>query len=97
MPTLTPAEPKGRNRHPADELAELRTEIKALELREGQLRKLIRSLPPNERVGDQYEAVVTSGMRTSLNFPAAKEHFGLELEQFMRVTEVETVKVVRRA
>lgn len=83
------------NRHPVDELADVREQIKKLQEREWQLRDMIlRGLC--QTVGDEYEADVVMQCRETLDTKEIKRQLGRErLAQFMRTTEVVLVKLSR--
>jgi hypothetical protein len=78
------------NRHPADELADVRAQIKALQVREAQLRAcLLAGVDPN---GADFIAQIAVSQRTMIDFEAVKRHFGLAaLKPFM---VAKTVRVI---
>ncbi len=53
--------------HPADELAEVRSEIARLRLREGQIRRLLLRSPQEERQGRWFHADITLTTRRQLD------------------------------
>jgi hypothetical protein len=63
-----------RNRHPADELADVRAEIKQLKIREAELRRELMS--GADRRGVQWQAIVHNSRREYLDTKATIEHFG---------------------
>jgi hypothetical protein len=83
------------NRHPVDELADVRAQMHRLEQRERELRKMIldgECLP----IGDDYEADVVMQRRNTLDTKEIKRQLGLEaLQRFMMSTEVAIVKLSR--
>jgi hypothetical protein len=86
-----------RNRHPVDELAEVRAEIGRLEAREEELRRAL--LAGNvDHHGVEWEAVVQDHAREHLDAKAAIEHFGkTALQPFLRRAEFQVVKLRSRA
>lgn len=81
------------NRHPVDELADVREQIKKLEGRELQLRAAILR-GECSLSGDEYEANVVKQRRETLDTKEIKRQLGRErLAQFMRATEVAIVKL----
>jgi hypothetical protein len=85
-----------RNRHPADELAELRAEIKTLQTREQELREMLIAADPAERIGMAYKATITTTMRTWYDLQALKERFGNALEPCRKSVTANVVKIHRR-
>jgi hypothetical protein len=82
-----------RNRHPADELADVRAEIRELKAREDELRDILLD-EKADRVGVQFKAVVTDWDRQRFDHEAASCHFGWEaLAPFYRKTTFKTVKL----
>jgi hypothetical protein len=83
------------NRHPVDELADVRKEIKKLEARERELRRVVLN-GDCQSTGDEYEAVVVMQRRETLDTNGIRVEFGRErLAKFMRATEVAVVKLQR--
>lgn len=83
------------NRHPVDELADVREQIKAYEAKERRLRDIILNGECGS-VGNEYEAEVVIQRRETLDTKEIKRQFGWErLAQFMRTTEVAIVKLER--
>jgi hypothetical protein len=83
------------NRHPVDELADVRAQMHELEKRERELRKMILS-GECDTVGDEYEAAVVMQRRSRLDTREIKRQLGLEaLERFMMSAEVAIVKLER--
>jgi hypothetical protein len=82
-----------RNRHPADELADVRAELKALQAREAELRAvLLKEGADREGVG--YVAQAFTHKQARLDVGAVKEHFGAAvLEPFMVAQEVRQVRL----
>jgi hypothetical protein len=64
-----------RNRHPADELADVRAEIKQLQIREAELRI---ELMTSDRHGVQWTAIVETKNYERLDTKAVIEHLGRE-------------------
>jgi hypothetical protein len=83
------------NRHPVDELGEVRAKIKVLQAREAELRAAV--LDDNcDRVGDEYVAVVRAQSQARVDIPALKKHMGAKLNPFMVEREVTQIWVVAR-
>ena len=81
------------NVHPVDELHSLREEIAQIEKRAEFLRSAILS-GKCTRTGAQYEAVVMTSTRDSLDRKALVEAFGeATLAPFTRTTSFQTVKI----
>lgn len=83
-----------KNRHPADELAEVRAEIRTLKDREGVLRG---ELLECSKVGVDFVARFVPYRRRRLDFRALEKHFGADvLEPFMVETEFQRLDLVAR-
>jgi len=83
-----------RNRHPVDELADIRAEQKRLKDREDELRQMIISGQVGP-VGDQHEASIRETVSERLDTAAVRKEFGLaKLRPFLKpsTTTVITVK-----
>jgi hypothetical protein len=65
-----------KNRHPADEFADIRDEIKALEKREGQLRDVLINSDPDDRVGADSYTSITVQKRRALDPDKLAAKFG---------------------
>jgi hypothetical protein len=75
------------NRHPADELAEVREKIRALQAREAELRDML--MHGNcGLVGDDHVAVIKTMPRTRIDLPALRKHLGAKLKPFMVAREM---------
>jgi hypothetical protein len=79
------------NRHPADELAEVRQQIRNLKRREAELREMIMELPRVERMGMNFVAIVFERKRRVLNVRKVEEEFG-DLSEFYDVAEFSLVQ-----
>lgn len=77
------------NRHIVDQLANVRAEIKRLQLREHELRQqVIDASVVGELEGDEFRAVVKSGRANWIDLVALKRTLGCEaIEPFMRQRE----------
>src|SRR6476620_5042429 len=74
----------GSNRHPADEMGEVRERIAEFEEREAELREILIAATEAERVGEEWIAHVSEQHRKLLDREALTEHFGVEaLQPFM--------------
>lgn len=83
-----------RNRHPADELAEVRAEIRKLENRAGELRARLLTMPEDQRRGTQYHANVATYRQNRLNTKRLRIVLGPELlRPFMSQRVVQFVSV----
>lgn len=86
-----------RNHHPADALADIRAEIKQLEIAEAELRDELLKADESARRGIQWKAQVRNITQERLDTKAAIEHFGQEaMRPFMRKTTFQNV-ILRRA
>jgi hypothetical protein len=82
-----------RNRHPADELADVRAEIKRLQLREAELRNILLA-EGADRTGIQYKAVVLDTGQKHINTKALIDHFGAAtMRPFFRSIACRVVKL----
>src|SRR4051812_12808611 len=74
----------GRNRHPVDELADVRAEIKTLQAREAELRAVLLA-DGADLSGSEHYARVTVSERETLDAKAITEALGKDaLSRFMR-------------
>lgn len=71
------------NRHPADELAEIRNEIRELKERENELRNEILALPPVERQGRRHTVHAVSIKQRRLDPEILEKEFG-DIRKFYR-------------
>jgi hypothetical protein len=84
-----------RNRHAADLLADVRAEIKQLEIREAELRAELLA-PDADRRGVQWEAVIRGGTQERLDAKAAIAHFGKDaMRPFMKTINLRHVRLRR--
>jgi hypothetical protein len=84
-----------RNRHPADALADVRAEIKQLQIREAELRNELLA-DGADRHGVQWEAVVRDRSQERIDAKAAIAHFGREaLWPFMKKVKATEVRLIR--
>jgi hypothetical protein len=94
----TPASPRRpiSNRHPADQIADVREQIRALKKQETDLRKILINATELDRVGDDWIAKVSVQKKRLLDHEAMENHFGADtLQPFMRES-VATVLKLRR-
>jgi hypothetical protein len=84
------------NRHPVDQLADIRTQIRELQAREDELRRQIRGGECG-LVGDEYRARIRETTYERLDTRALRAHYGPdELLPFMRNVGVRVVTLNRR-
>jgi hypothetical protein len=82
-----------RNRHPADDLADVRAEIKQLQIREAELREELVQANADRR-GVQWEATVYQRSREQLDLKAAKKQLGRDvLTPFLRQITFQNVRL----
>jgi hypothetical protein len=80
------------NRHPADELADVRSEIRRLQEREENLRAHLLE-HPEDRVGDDYTVSISSQSRKRVDLKRLADEIGASL--LARFTSFTTSLVVR--
>lgn len=84
------------NRHPVDELSDVRLEIRQLKLRESELRVELLADGAG-RIGEEYEALVSDSTRQTFDVRAAIEALGMDvLRPFYRKTTCHVLKLKRR-
>jgi hypothetical protein len=81
-----------QNRHPADRLADVRFEIKRLEVEEAKLRDYLLE-HPHDRVGEEHIAVIGSQSRKRVDLKGPADEIGASLLQ--RFTSFRSAMVVR--
>ena len=81
-----------QNRHPADRLADVRFEIKRLEVEEAKLRAYLLE-HPHDRVGEEHIAVIGSQSRKRVDLKGLADEVGASLLQ--RFTTFRSAMVVR--
>jgi hypothetical protein len=80
------------NRHPIDELGDLRAQIKALKAREEELRRAV--IESGELVGDEYEASLKHSVQERIDVPLLKREIGLErLKPFLRPLACDVLRI----
>ena len=85
-----------QNRHPADELADVRSEIRHLEDREEQLRSYLLE-HPHDRKGVDYEALIGTQQRKRVDLKALADEIGASLlQRFTRYATITMVKLRER-
>jgi hypothetical protein len=85
-----------RNRHPVDELADVRAELKTLQAREVELRTALLE-EGADRKGVSFVARVSVFRQERLDLEAVKEHFGeTALRPFVVGQEVRQVRLSAR-
>jgi hypothetical protein len=83
-----------RNRHPIDEIHDLRAEIKALEAREAALRRTI--IKSGDLVGDEFEGVIKRSTQERVDVTAAWRELGEVLRPFLRERPYEQLRIKKR-
>ena len=81
-----------QNRHPADRLAEVRSEIKQLQAEEEQLRAYLLE-HPQDRTGQEYAATIGSQSRKRVDLKALADEIGASV--LARFTSLRSMMVVR--
>jgi len=81
-----------QNRHPADRLADVRSEIKRLEAEEAKLRAYLLE-HPHDRIGEEHIAVIGSQSRKRVDLKGLADEIGASLLQ--RFTSFRSATVVR--
>ena len=82
------------NRHPADELAAIRKEMRELAKRESELRVRLMLLPESERRGHQYCASIATYEQNHLNMQKLRRALGAELlKPFMYLRVVHQLRL----
>jgi hypothetical protein len=84
------------NRHPVDELSDIRSEMKRLKAREDEIRDLILS----ERIsttGDQWDVSVSISSQERVDTAALRKHLGPDaIAPFIRQAVVKTIRLSER-
>jgi CRISPR/Cas system-associated exonuclease Cas4 (RecB family) len=84
----------GSNRHPADEMADVRERIAEFQEREAELREILIAATEAERVGEEWIALFSEQHRKLLCREALTDHFGAEaLQPFMRESVATVLKL----
>jgi hypothetical protein len=84
------------NRHPADELADTRAQLRGLKEREAELRADLLERRGEELLGETFAAVQCVQVRESLDIAAAKRHFGKALRPFLSKRSITQIRLVER-
>jgi hypothetical protein len=85
------------NRHPADELADVRARIRELERRESALRRIIIA-DPDQRDGEEFKASVGERPCERADMKALKRDFGLDaLRPYLKRTTSTVVNIYNKA
>jgi hypothetical protein len=86
-----------QNRHPADELADVRSEIKRLTARENELRAYLLE-HPDDREGDDYVVSVASQSRKKVDLRRLADEIGASLlQRFTSYTSFLAVRLHERS
>jgi hypothetical protein len=84
------------NRHPVDELADIRSEIKRLTVREEELRRYLLE-HPNDREGDDYVVSIASQSRKRVDLKRLADEIGATLlQRFTSYTSFLAVRLRER-
>jgi hypothetical protein len=84
------------NRHPVDQLADVRAEIRTLKGREDELRDAILG-GECSGVGDQYVARIDTREKRTLDVDLLTQHFGADtLKPFFKIGTVTSVRIAER-
>jgi hypothetical protein len=81
-----------RNRHPADELADVRTQLQQLKQCEAELQTLLLSGECG-LAGDDYVAVISRHNAGQLDLKALREHYGTALNPFVVDTQIDFIRL----
>ena len=82
-----------QNRHPVDELADIRERMKPLKRREEELRQMILD-HECEAEGEEYAAAVSVTVRENLDQAKLIKEMGMKvLRPFMRTSEIRTIRL----
>lgn len=84
-----------RNRHPVDELADIRAEQKRLKDREDELKAQILAAP-NDLTGFDYLAVVTTVESERVDTKAVRELLGEKINSVIKKSSSRVVKTFKR-
>jgi len=84
------------NRHPADQLHDVKEEIKGLEQQEAGLREILTNALEPDRVGDDWVATVSEQKRCLLDRKMLEDHFGTDTLQPFKTEKIATVLKLKR-
>jgi len=84
------------NRHPVDELADVRAQIKVLQEHEARLRAVVLR-GDCALAGDDYVANIKIKPQSRVDLPALQKHFGAALKPFLMTRQITQVWVKARA
>lgn len=84
------------NRHPADELAEVRNEIRELKEQEEELRTTLLNLPTAERAGRTYTAVAMTVGQRWIDVEKLEKELG-DISRFYTKKEFVTLRTRKNA
>ena len=85
------------NRHPCDELADVRTKIRELETREATLRQELLQAGPQGLSGDEWQGYVKVSSREDFDLEAAKRCLGQAvLRPYLRRREIKSLRLAPR-
>jgi hypothetical protein len=82
---------RSANRHPVDELGDIRSQIKALKAREEELRRAV--IESGDMIGDDYEAGLKHSVQQRVDLPALKVALGERLRPFLREQVCDQLRV----
>jgi hypothetical protein len=84
------------NRHPADELAGTRAQLRELKERESELRAELLERRGEDLLGETFAAVPCVQVRESLDIAAAKKRLGKALRPFLSKRSITQIRLVER-
>jgi hypothetical protein len=83
------------NRHPIDEIHDIRREIRRLEARERELRQAV--IQSGDLTGDEYEAVLKHSVSERIDISALRRQLGLQvLKPFLRESACDVLRIKSR-
>lgn len=82
------------NRHPVDELADVRAEIKRLQEHEAELKSQI--IGTRQMLGNEFEAKLTEVVTERVDVPALRKYMGNGIREFLKPSSAITLRIVKR-
>jgi hypothetical protein len=91
-----PKQSKSQNRHPVDQLFDVREQIKVLEAQEKELRAHI--MDSGDTDGDEHVAMIKESSRKTLDRPALEARYGKDvIAGFCKESAVTTLTLYKKA